>query len=247
MEKGNIMEEVNRVTVKISGQEYTISGEMSREYIIRVADYVDRKMQEISQMLPTATTVSLAVLSAVNAADDYFSLLEETRSFQDRCTQLEKDAAHYVQLWDEAKKGYLQYKEDARASQEHRQQLQQLFNEKTAEYSKLLSAYDELKKQQEALLSACDELKKQQEALLVENEQLRETAENLRQNAENLQQNLQTLQNQQSQQPAVIHNENEELISQLENKCKDIESSFFDLQMENIRLKGELDQYKKTE
>ena len=238
MEKGNIMEEVNRVTVKISGQEYTISGEMSREYIIRVADYVDRKMQEISQMLPTATTVSLAVLSAVNAADDYFSLLEETRSLQDRCTQLEKDAAHYVQLWDEAKKGYLQYKEDARASQEHRQQLQQLFNEKTAEYSKLLSAYDELKKQQEALLSACDELKKQQEALL---------AENLRQNAENLQQTLQTLQNQQSQQPAVIHNENEELISQLENKCKDIESSFFDLQMENIRLKGELDQYKKTE
>ena len=34
-------------------------------------------------------------------------------------------------------------------------------------------------------------------------------------------------------------------IEELENRCKDIESSFFDLQMENIRLMNELENYKK--
>ena len=213
MEKGNNMGEVNRVTVRIYGQEYTISGEMSREHIMRVADYVDSKMQEIAKMLPTATTVSLAVLSAVNAADDYFTLLEDTRGLQAHCAQLEKDTAHYVQLWDEAKKSYLQYKEDARTSQEHREQLQKLFNEKTVEYSRLSAAYEELKKQQEMLLSQNEEMP----------------------------QKIQT------QEISGISSESAELIRQLEAKCKDIESSFFDLQMENIRLKGELDQYKKTE
>ena len=193
------MGEINRVTVKIAGQEYTISGEMSREHIMRVADYVDSKMAEIGKMLPNATSVSRAVLTAVNASDEYFAVLEEARALKNRCAQLEKDSAHYVQLWDEAKKNFLQYKENAQSSLEHRDQLQKLFNEKTVEYSRLSDAYEELKKQNEALLAQKE-----------------------------------------------ISNESAELISQLETKCKDIESSFFDLQMENIRLKGELDQFRKN-
>ena len=193
------MGEINRVTVKIGGQEYTISGEMSREHIMRVADYVDSKMAEIGKMLPNATSVSRAVLTAVNASDEYFAVLEEARALKNRCAQLEKDSAHYVQLWDEAKKNFLQYKENAQSSLEHRDQLQKLFNEKTVEYSRLSDAYEELKKQNEALLAQKE-----------------------------------------------ISNESAELISQLETKCKDIESSFFDLQMENIRLKGELDQFRKN-
>ena len=53
-------------------------------------------------------------------------------------------------------------------------------------------------------------------------------------------------QNQMLQAQREVSTESAELISQLENKCKDIESSFFDLQMENIRLKGELDQFRKN-
>ena len=35
------------------------------------------------------------------------------------------------------------------------------------------------------------------------------------------------------------------VVKDLEAKCKEMETSFFDLQMENIQLKGELDRYKK--
>ena len=193
------MGECNRVTVKIAGQEYTISGEMSREHIMRVADYVDSKMGEIAKLLPNASSVSEEVLTGVDAVDDYFTVLEENKGLKNRCAQLEKDSSHYVQLWDEAKKNFLQYKENAQSSLEHRDQLQKLFNEKTVEYSRLSDAYEELKRQ-----------------------------------------------NQMLQAQREVSTESAELISQLENKCKDIESSFFDLQMENIRLKGELDQFRKN-
>jgi len=38
---------------------------------------------------------------------------------------------------------------------------------------------------------------------------------------------------------------NSSIVKELEAKCRDVESSFFDLQMENIQLKGEVDRYKK--
>ena len=40
----------NKVTVKIYGHEYVISGDSSREQIMRVADFVDSKMQEMERL-----------------------------------------------------------------------------------------------------------------------------------------------------------------------------------------------------
>jgi len=203
------MEEKNRVTVKIYGQEYTIAGDTPREHIMRVADYVNTKMHEIARALPGGSVSSLAVLSAVNVADDYFTAVERLSSMKLQNEQLEKDSKHYVQLWDEAKKSFLQYKEDAQASIEQKEELQRLFNERTVELDRMTTQYRQLEEKYTALLSKNEELagklKSQQEDRASEDSTLRE----------------------------------------LEAKCKDMENSFFDLQMENIRLKGDLDRYKK--
>lgn len=191
------MEEKNKVSVKIYGQEYTIAGNTPRDHIIKVADYVDTKMHEIAKTLPAGSVSSLAVLSAVNVADDYFTLVERIHSIKAQNDQLEKDSQHYVQLWDEAKKSFLQYKEDAQASIEQRDELQRLFNQKTVDLDKMTTAYKELEEEYKALLN--------------QNEDLTSTA-----------------------------------VKELEAKCKDLESSFFDLQMENVKLKGDLDRYKKN-
>lgn len=203
------MEDKNKVTVRIYGQEYIISGDMPREHIMKVADYVDSKMNEIATVLPTGSTSSLAVLSAVNVADDYFRMLDENQSLKTNNVQLEKDSEHYVQLWDEAKKNFLQYKEDAQASIEHRDQLQRLFNEKTVEVSQLSGKLRTLQEQ-------CDTLNRKNQALT---ERMKTQEENKISNSS--------------------------IVKELEAKCRDVESSFFDLQMENIQLKGELDRYKK--
>lgn len=203
------MEDKNRVTVKIYGQEYTIAGEKPREHIIKVADYVNMRMHDIAKALSGCSMSSLAVLSAVNVADDYFTTLEKLSSMKLQNEQLEKDSKHYVQLWDEAKKSFLQYKEDAQASVEQREELQRLFNEKTVDLDRMTTSYRQLEEKYTALLARNEELsgriKAQQEDNASESAALKE----------------------------------------LEAKCKDMESSFFDLQMENIRLKGDLDRYKK--
>lgn len=203
------MEDTNKVTVKIYGQEYTIAGDSAREQIMRVADHVNTKMHEIARVLPGGSVSSLAVLSAVNVADDYFTAMEKLSALKLQNEQLEKDSKHYVQLWDEAKKSFLQYKEDAQASIEQKEELQRLFNERTVELDRMTTSYRQLEEKYTTLLAKNEELsnklKAQQEDKASESRALKD----------------------------------------LEAKCKDMENSFFDLQMENIRLKGDLDRYKK--
>ncbi|HZK01690.1 MAG TPA: cell division protein ZapA, partial [Anaerovoracaceae bacterium] len=123
-------EEKNKVQVKIYGQEYTISGQMPREHIIKVADHVDRSMHKLSKSLPSCSTSSLAALAAVNCADEYYRAIESINDLKAKNQQLEKDAQHYVQLWDEAKKNFIQYKEDAQAATERKDELQRAYNAK---------------------------------------------------------------------------------------------------------------------
>ena len=104
--------ESNKVKVKIYGQEYVIAGEKTKEEIIQVAAHVDMKMQEVTEAAKAAGVVpsNIAVLSAVNIASEYFQVLEEMEELKRMNIQLEKDAQHYVQLWDESKKNYMDYK-----------------------------------------------------------------------------------------------------------------------------------------
>ena len=70
-----------RTTVRIAGKEYTIGSYDSAEYVNRVAAWVDRRMNELSVAthLPAA---QLAVLTAVNAADEMMKSRDEIRRLQ---------------------------------------------------------------------------------------------------------------------------------------------------------------------
>lgn len=67
-----------RTTVRIAGREYTIASYDTEEYVNRVAAWVDRRMDELATAtkLPEA---QLAVLVAVNAADDMMKSRDEIR------------------------------------------------------------------------------------------------------------------------------------------------------------------------
>lgn len=80
------MEKV-KTTVHIAGREYAISSYDSEEYIQSVAAWVDRKMRELYQAtrLPGG---QLAVLTAVNAADDMMKSREEIRRLKREIEEL---------------------------------------------------------------------------------------------------------------------------------------------------------------
>jgi cell division protein ZapA len=199
----------NKVSVRIYGQEYVISGVKARDYIMKVADHVDEMMNEISESIGGGSVSSLAVLAAVNITDEMFSLQNEQSEKDLEKEQLSKDVAHYMQLWDEAKKNFLQYKEDAQAAVEQKDKLQERLNQLAIENDTLIKTATEKEQKIEDLenrvRNLTQRLKARDEGQVVSSEQIRE----------------------------------------LEDKYKEIEGNYFELQMENIQLKGDIERYRK--
>ena len=61
------------VRVEIFDQAYNLRGS-DPEYILKLADYVDSKMRAVAEATNTIDTVRLAVLAALNIADEYHLL-----------------------------------------------------------------------------------------------------------------------------------------------------------------------------
>lgn len=82
-----------RVTVRIAGKDYTMSGYDKEDYVRRVAMYVDRKLQELS-MATRMPMQDVSVLTAVTIADDMLKAQDEVsrlrRELEETRAQLEK-------------------------------------------------------------------------------------------------------------------------------------------------------------
>lgn len=70
-------EGVQKITVEIFGEKHIVRGEGSPEYIKGLAREVDKKMRLIAQRLPRLATHQVAVLTALNLADELMKLREE--------------------------------------------------------------------------------------------------------------------------------------------------------------------------
>ena len=62
------------VEVKIYNQTYHIRGEGDGAYIQQLAEYVDRRMKEVSAGTMTADSLRVAILAALNIADELYKL-----------------------------------------------------------------------------------------------------------------------------------------------------------------------------
>ena len=179
----------NKVSVNIFGKEYVVGGDRPAEQIMRIASHVDLKMQQIADEDYNGPSSSLAVLAAMNIAEEYYDLSASIEELQRSKNKLQADGHHYEQLWEEAKKSFVVYKEDSQAEI-------QALNEQKEELREKLNAKDR----------EIEEIMKNQK--LVE---------------------------------ADARRDSEEAISQATKQYKDMENNFFDLQMENIQLKSELE------
>jgi cell division protein ZapA len=75
--------EKNRVIVSIFGKEYSLVSEVDPEYIKKAAQYLDLKMREVSESYPNITEARVAVLAALNIADELFRCKENIDSSPD--------------------------------------------------------------------------------------------------------------------------------------------------------------------
>lgn len=72
----------NRSTVDIYGQQYVIVGTESTSHIRTIASLVDDKMREISSANPSLDINKLAVLTAVNAVNDYIKMKDRVEMLE---------------------------------------------------------------------------------------------------------------------------------------------------------------------
>jgi cell division protein ZapA len=88
------MSDTKSVSVEILGQRYPIRAALDPEYIKRLAAYVDGKIRAASDTAPSSDPVRLAVLAALNIADELFRHLETSRaaggSVVERAEELER-------------------------------------------------------------------------------------------------------------------------------------------------------------
>ncbi len=86
------MQEPESVTVSIFGKEYTLRGAAEAEYVRDVAAFVDQRMNEVARGTSVASTARVAILAAVNIADELFReqrrRLEEQATLEDRSERL---------------------------------------------------------------------------------------------------------------------------------------------------------------
>jgi cell division protein ZapA len=60
------------IPVDIHGQRYPIRSTLDPAYVARLASYVDEKMRAAADSTPTSDMLRLAVLAALNIADELF-------------------------------------------------------------------------------------------------------------------------------------------------------------------------------
>jgi cell division protein ZapA len=65
------------VKVNIYGTEYSIKAEEPKEYYLKIADYVNEKMDEISKNLNIVSTSKVAILAALRITEELFLIKEK--------------------------------------------------------------------------------------------------------------------------------------------------------------------------
>ena len=66
--------EPQSIRVVIYDQEYFMRGDLNQEYIQKLARYLDTKMRSIAERTRTVDTLRVAMLAALNVADEYHQL-----------------------------------------------------------------------------------------------------------------------------------------------------------------------------
>ncbi|HSL18131.1 MAG TPA: cell division protein ZapA [Methylomirabilota bacterium] len=91
-----------RATVEVFGQRLGLRADGDADRLQEIARFVDSRMREVADRSSSVDTVKIAVLTALNIADELF---QERETDQDvRQKRLEKQAERLVTRLDEAMK-----------------------------------------------------------------------------------------------------------------------------------------------
>lgn len=86
------------VEIKVFGQTYTVRTDAEEEHIHAVAKYVNDKMEEILRKTRSVSSVNVAILTALNIADDLLKEKEGRAALLKEVGTKSKDLAERIDL-----------------------------------------------------------------------------------------------------------------------------------------------------
>lgn len=86
------MDNKTKAEVRIFGNDYTLVGTESEEYINKICYTVDKKMREIAQN-PILKPIKISVLTAVNFCDEYFKASAKLDEANDEIKKYKEEIA----------------------------------------------------------------------------------------------------------------------------------------------------------
>jgi cell division protein ZapA len=96
------MAELKVITVEIQGQQYPIRTALDPAYVHRLAAHVESRLLKAAVAAPSADTVGLAILTALNITDEFFRARDEgaahSGSIAERTAALERMVDQALQL-----------------------------------------------------------------------------------------------------------------------------------------------------
>mgnify|MGYP002622717346 CR=1 FL=1 len=137
-------EEKTRITVEIYGMPYKLAGHSSSGHMQRVARQVDEQMRSIAREFPKLDTQRVAVLAAINLADEYLKLADEME--RERISLQNSMAEAREALAEEHRKLREAYEEVCRKLDEagaREADLRERLGKLQEEYDKLRSEFNE--------------------------------------------------------------------------------------------------------
>src|SRR5688572_22454489 len=84
--------------VVIYNQTYSLRSEHDPEYIHELAEYVDKRMNEIARATMTVDSLRVAILAALQIADELYQARKDMRETED---EIADRSAKYIDLLDQ--------------------------------------------------------------------------------------------------------------------------------------------------
>lgn len=207
---------MNTVTVKINGVEYNLKGKENEKYLLAVAEYVDGKFREISTNNNKLSTTAVAVLSALNIADEYFKCELDNEDLVKRKNSLEEKCVALKERLKEVKVDSEEYNKIKSNEIDNLKNIICSMEEKIKEVDKLYSTIDSLNKElEETKQKLQGEKEKLEKDFVAQTEELKESfdfeKEDLRKSFEREVEELKSALEDKDERLALLNLKNEEL------------------------------------
>jgi cell division protein ZapA len=86
------------VEIKVFGHVYTVKTDTDEEHIQRVARYVNEKMDEVVKNTKSVSSLNVAILTALNIADDLIKEKTKRQAFLQEVERKSKDLVEKINM-----------------------------------------------------------------------------------------------------------------------------------------------------